>query len=172
MSGVDEILKLIGLLTVIVVFSLLVLSIFVYAYSAIIGFTHAAHGGVTDQDKLVDSLKDYDYQLELVKEQTQRLDMYYAAKTATEMSQPEFKSWIQAINSLTDEFIKRENNATASGRVYMSYLKPNSSEYDRVLQNEETAKSDISKVKYAYNGNVYIYNLNYGKQYGEIKYLP
>jgi hypothetical protein len=171
MSGIDEILKLIGLLTVIVVFSLLFFSIFVYAYSTLIGFTHASQGGMNDQEKLDSALKDYNYKLELVKEQTQRIDMYYAAKTSTEMSQIEFKSWLQTIRGLTDEFILRETIATESGRAYLSYLDPHSSGYDRVLQNEATSRDDIGKVKYTYNGNVYIYNQQYGKTYGEIPYV-
>jgi hypothetical protein len=171
MSGIDEILKLIGLLTVIVVFSLLVFSIFVYAYGAITGLTHAAQGGTTDPDNLDNALKDYNYKLELVKEQTQRIDMYYAAKTSTEMSQLEFMSWLQTIKGLTDEFILRENNAAGAGRAYMSMLDPHSSGYDRVLQNEATSRDDVNKVKYTYNGNVYIYNQQYGKTYGEIPYM-
>jgi len=106
-----------------------------------------------------------------VKEQTQRIDMYYAAKTATTMSQIEFQQWLYNIQGLTVEFINRENNATAAGNIYLKYLTPNSDEYNRVTNNAAVSVSDIKKIKATYNGNVQIYDNQYGADYGYISYL-
>jgi len=118
-----------------------------------------------------DALNDYNYKLELVDEQTQRLDTYYAAKAGTDMSQSEFQSWLQVMNSQTEDFINRENNATQSGIAYLGYLDPNSSEYARVLMNENTTLSDINKEIQNYNSNVGIYNEHWGQRFGYISNL-
>ena len=171
MTSVDDILKLIGLATVVTVVSVALFIILFYAYGAITGLAHGAGGDPQAQDKVLNSEREYNYDLELVKEQTQRLDMYYAAKTSTEMTQSEFQSWLGMIKGLTDEFVARENTAIANGQAYEAYLTPGSDEYNRVVDNEDTCKSDIKKVKYTYNGNVYIYNQKYGGVNGEIPYM-
>ncbi len=170
MTGVDDILKLIGLATVVIVVSAAFVSILFYVYGSVGGLAIGKQDGHA-QDNLIKALNEYNYDLELVKEQTQRLDMYYAAKTSTEMTRAEFQSWLGMIRGLTDEFIKRENTAIASGEAYKAYLSTESDEYARVTDNEATSKDDIKKVKYTYNGNVYLYNQKYGGTYGEIAYL-
>ncbi len=169
MTSLDDILKLIGVATVVIVVSAAFVSIMFYVYGSVGGLANSAGGH--DQDRLVQALNGYNYDLELVKEQTQRLDMYYAAKTSTEMTQAEFQSWLGMIQGLTDEFIKRENTAIASGEAYKAYLSTDGDEYARVSENEATSRDDIKKVKYTYNGNVYLYNQKYGGTYGEIPYM-
>ena len=171
MTSVDDILKLIGLATVVTMVSVAVVIILFYAYASLTGFASGMGGNAQAQDKVLNSEREYNYDLELVKEQTQRLDMYYAAKTSTEMTQSEFQSWLGMIKGLTDEFVTRENTAISNGQAYETYLAPGSDEYNRVVDNEDTCKSDIKKVKYTYNGNVYIYNQKYGSEYGEISYM-
>lgn len=171
MTSVDDILKLIGLATVVIVVSAAFVSIVFYVYGAVSGPAHGMGQDGQAQDRLVKALNEYNYDLELVKEQTQRLDMYYAAKTSTEMSQAEFQSWLGMIEGLTDEFIKRENAAIDSGEAYEAYLSTGSDEYRRVSDNEATCMEDIKKVKYTYNGNVYLYNQKYGSTYGEITFM-
>lgn len=170
MTSVDDILKLIGLATVVIVVSAAFISIVFYVYGSVGGLANGARDGHA-QDDLIKALNKYNYDLELVKEQTQRLDMYYAAKSSTEMTQAEFQSWLGMINGLTDEFIKRENTAIASGEAYKSFLSKEGDEYARVTGNGATCKDDIKKVKYTYNGNVYLYNQKYGSTYGEIPYM-
>ncbi|HTY90308.1 MAG TPA: hypothetical protein VMC84_03955 [Methanocella sp.] len=171
MTTVDDLLKLIGMATVVVVVSVAVALIFFYAYSAITGIAHSMGQDSQARDQAVSAQSEYNYDLELVKEQTQRLDMYYAAKTSTEMTRAEFQSWLGMIDGLTTEFIKRENASIESGRAYLTYLSPGSDEYNRVVNNTATSGEDIKKVKYTYNGNVYIYNQKYGSEYGEIPYM-
>jgi hypothetical protein len=114
------------------------------------------------------ALNNYNYQLELVDEQTQRLDTYYAAKTGVDMSQSEFQSWLQVMNAQTEDFIGREENATSSGTTYLNYLEPNSSEYARVLMNDNTSMSDTNKEIQNYNSNVAIYNEHWGQRFGYV----
>lgn len=171
MTSVDDILKLIGLATVVIVVSAAFISILFYVYGSIGGLANGEGQGGQDQDLLVKALNAYNYDLELVREQTQRLDMYYAAKTSTEMTQAEFQSWLGMIRGLTDEFIMRENTAIASGEAYKACLSAEGDEYARVTDNEATCRDDIKKVKYTYNGNVYLYNQKYGSTYGEIPYM-
>ncbi len=171
MSVIDDILKLIGLTTVILICLALVFGILSYAYGTIVGLTSGVKTGITDQYKAEKALQDYNYKLDLVKEQTQRIDMYYAAKTSTSLTQIEFRSWLGTIRGLTDEFIDRENNATEAGEAYLGCLSPNSDEYNRVRQNELTTNDDIKKIKDTYNGNVYIYNHQYGTISGYVAYL-
>jgi len=118
-----------------------------------------------------DALNDYNYKLELVDEQTQRLDTYYAAKTGTDMSQSEFQSWLQTMDAQTLDFISREQNATSSGQAYLNYLEPNSSEYARVLMNDNVSLSDSNKEIQNYNDNVAIYNEHWGQRFGYIDNL-
>jgi hypothetical protein len=171
MTSVDDVLKLIGLTTVIIVVSVVLVAVLFYTYGVLVGVPHSTGPDGPTQDGLIKALNNYSYDLDLVKEQTQRLDMYYAAKTSTEMSRAEFQSWLGMIKGLTDEFIARENTAIAGGQAYLSYLSMDSDEYSRVVKNEATCREDIKKVKYTYNGNVYIYNQQYGSAYGEIAYM-
>jgi len=145
--------------------------VLLFAFYVMGGFSHSLPDDIQGQDAVSEAMNNYNYQLDLVQEQTQRLDMYYAAKTSTSMTQPEFESWLATIQSLTREFINRENNATAAGNVYLKYLDPNSNEYNRVIQNDEVTVSDISKITATYNGNVYIYDQEYGNTYGNLSYL-
>jgi hypothetical protein len=171
MTSVDDILKLIGLTTVLIVVAGMLIGISFYAYGFIAGIAHGMEQESVSQDTIASAMNNYNYNLELVKEQTQRLDMYYAAKTSTEMSQTEFQSWLGMIRGLTDEFVLRENNAITSGKGYMSYLSKGGDEYNRVYRNEITCEDDIKKVKYTYNGNVYIYNQKYGDTNSTIPYM-
>lgn len=171
MASVDDILKLIGLATVVTVVSVVLIMIIFYAYGAVTGLAHTMGQEQQARDKLASSQSEYNYDLELVKEQTQRLDMYYAAKTSTEMTQAEFQSWLGMIGGLTNEFVSRENASIESGQAYQAYLPPDSDEYRRIANNEAGSKEDIKKVKFTYNGNVYIYNQKYGNTSGEITYM-
>ncbi len=110
---------------------------------------------------------DYAWKLDLVTEQTTRLDMYYAPKAGVTMKQQEFKGWLDALKIQTDEFIKRNNDAIEAGRVYIEALNTEvqnlnydwySREHDRVVKNEEIMKSDINKATANYNQNVASYN--------------
>lgn len=116
---------------------------------------------------LQSALDDYAWKLDLVAEQTTRLDMYYATKAGDIMKQQEFKLWLDALKIQTDEFIKRNNDAIAAGRVYIEALNTEvqnlnydwySREHDRVVKNEEIMKSDINKATANYNQNVASYN--------------
>jgi hypothetical protein len=171
MRDKDDILRLIGI-TVVATLGLLVLfAVLLYAFGLIGGPSNGIAGGMQYQEEYNDALSDYQYRLDLVREATQRLDMYYAAKTSTEMSQVEFMSWLGTIKALSEEFINRENNATEAGHVYMAYLDPDSSEYTRVVQNEAVAGSDVKNIKDTYNGNAYLYNQQYGADYGPVPYM-
>jgi hypothetical protein len=171
MSRIDNILKLIGIATVVIVCVAIMLSIFLFIYGALGGNTGGTQSGAQDQTKLYNSLNDYNYRLDLVKEQTQRLDMYYAAKAATSMSQAEYASWLGQIGALTRELINRENNASTYGQLYLKYLNPGSEEYDRVIQNAAVSEDDVQMAKATYNGNVEIYNKQYGATYGDIPFI-
>ena len=171
MSGKDDIIKLIGLTIVAIVSLAIILGILLFAYGMVTGSPNGAQSDAQGQDNLNRALTDYQYRLDLVKEQTQRIDMYYAAKTSTSMSQVEFYSWLGTIRGLTQEFILRENNSVNSGKDYLNYLPKDSDEYNRVLSNEATSKDDVKKVMDTYNGNVYIYNKQYGTEFGDIPYL-
>lgn len=171
MSRNEEIIKLLGLTLVAIVSLAIILGILLYAYGIVTGSPNGAQSDAQGQDNLNRDLTDYQYRLDLVKEQTQRIDMYYAAKTSTSMSQVEFSSWLGTIRGLTQEFILRENNSINSGNEYLNYLPKNSDEYNRVLNNEATSKDDVKKVMDTYNGNVYIYNNQYGTGNGDIPYL-
>jgi hypothetical protein len=171
MSRIDNILKLIGIATIAVVCVAIVLGIFLFVYGALGGHISGTQSGAQDQTKLYNALNDYNYRLDLVKEQTQRLDMYYAAKAATSMSQAEYASWLGQIGALTRELIKRENNASAYGQIYLKYLDPKSEEYDRVIQNAAVSEDDIQMAKATYNGNVEIYNKQYGAVNGAIPFI-
>ncbi len=171
MSGKEDIIKLIGLTIVAIVSLAIILGILLYAYGIVTGSPNGAQSDAQGQDDMNKALTNYQYSLDLVKEQTQRIDMYYAAKTSTSMSQVEFYSWLGTINGLTQEFILRENNSVNSGNDYLNYLPKNSDEYNRVVTNAATSQSDVKKVMDTYNGNVYIYNNEYGKEYGDIPYM-
>jgi hypothetical protein len=171
MSRNEDIIKLVGLTIVAIVSLAIILGILLFAYGIVTGSPNGVRSDVQVQDGLNRALTDYQYKLDLVKEQTQRIDMYYAAKTSTSMSQIEFSSWLGTIRGLTQEFILRENNAINSGNEYLDYLPRDSDEYNRIINNEATSKEDIKKVLDTYNGNVYIYNQQYGTTYGDIAYL-
>jgi hypothetical protein len=171
MSDTENTLRLIGITLVAIVSLLILFGVLLYVFGFLGGPSNGMAGGMQDQDKLNKALSDYQYKLDLVREETQRLDMYYAAKTSTEMSQVEFRSWLGTIKALSDEFINRENNATESGRVYLTYLDPKGNEYNRVIQNEAVANDDVTNIKNTYNGNAYLYNQQYGAAYGPVPYL-
>jgi hypothetical protein len=171
MSDTDNILRLIGITIVAIVGLTILFGILLYVFGFIGGPSNGMVSGMQNQDKLNKALSDYQYKLDLVREETQRLDMYYAAKTSTEMSQVEFMSWLGTIKALSEEFINRENNATEAGRAYLAYLDPDSNEYNRVVQNEAVADSDVTNIKQTYNGNAYLYNQQYGATYGPVPYL-
>ncbi len=168
MSRIDDILKLIGIATVVIASLTIVLCAFLFVYDALGGHIGDMQGKAQDQSKLYNALNDYNYRLDLVKEQTQRLDMYYAAKAATAMSQAEYASWLMQIGALTRELINRESNATEYGQIYLQYLDPGSEEYGRVIQNAAVSEDDVQMAKATYNGNVQIYNKQYGAGYGNI----
>jgi hypothetical protein len=172
MSDTDNLLRLIGFSMVAIVSLLIIFGLLLYAFGLIGGPSEGMVSGIDSQVKLNKAMNDYQYKLDLVREETQRLDMYYAAKTSTQMSQVEFKSWLGTIQALSEEFINRENNATEAGRDYLQYLDPNGGEYSRVLQNEATAESDVNNIKQTYNGNAYLYNQQYGAAYGTVPNLP
>jgi hypothetical protein len=171
MSETDDIIRLIGASMVAIIGLIILFGLLMYAFGIIGGPSEGMVSGIDDQVKLNKALNDYQYKLDLVREETQRLDMYYAAKTSTQMSQVEFKSWLGTIQALSEEFISRENNATAAGREYAQYLDPNGGEYGRVVQNEATANSDVNNIRQTYNGNAYLYNQQYGAAYGTVPYL-
>jgi uncharacterized protein (UPF0332 family) len=171
MSETDNVLRLIGVSMVAIVGLLILFGILLYSFGLIGGPSEGMVSGIDNQVKLNKALNDYQYKLDLVREATQRLDMYYAAKASTQLSEVEFRSWLGTIAALSEEFINRENNATLAGKVYLQYLDLNSGEYDRVIQNEATANSDISNVKQTYNGNAYLYNQQYGATYGKVPYI-
>jgi hypothetical protein len=187
MVDLDDVFNLIGKVTVVVICLLALV---------IVLFTVTGHMGVFDTlvEKLVptpspvvivpptptpdplaglrnDALNNYNYQLELVDEQTQRLDTYYAAKAGVDMSQSEFQSWLQVMNAQTEDFISREENATSSGVTYLNYLELNSSEYNRVMMNDNVSLSDTNKEISNYNNNVAIYNQHWGQRYGYVDNL-
>lgn len=171
MSANDGIQRIVGMTLIAVIGTLAVVGVLLFVFYVIGGFSQGMQNGIQGQDAVSEAMNNYNYQLDLVQEQTQRLDMYYAAKTSTSMTQPEFESWLATIQSLTAVFIQRENNATAAGQTYLKYLEPGSGEYDRVVDNENVTASDIAKVTATYNGNVYLYNLEYGITYGNLSYL-
>lgn len=116
---------------------------------------------------LQSAMDDYAWRLNLVSEQTARLDMYYATKAGTSMTPQEFKGWLDALKNQTDEFMKRNNDAITSGRVYIKYLNAEyqnldydwySREHTRITRNEDIMKSDIQKAIINYNQNVAKYN--------------
>lgn len=170
MSRYDDMLKMIGLTVVAVIGLMIILGVLLFAFNLMGVSTSTTQNGSQELDKLR-ALNDYQYKLDLVKEQTQRIDMYYASKVATSMSHTEFQSWLETIRSLTVEFINRENNANEAGDKYLKYLAPGSDEYNRVVQNEAVSKDDIGKVKATYDGNVDIYNNQYGSAYGTMPHL-
>jgi type II secretory pathway pseudopilin PulG len=171
MPGTEGIQRIIGLTMIALIGTMAVIGVLLFVFYAIGGFSQGMQDGIQGQDAVTEAMNNYNYQLDLVQEQTQRLDMYYAAKTSTSMTQPEFASWLDTIQSLTDVFISRENNATVAGEVYLKYLQPDSNEYNRVIQNDNVTVSDVSKVTATYNGNVYIYNQEYGSTYGNLSYI-
>jgi hypothetical protein len=100
---------------------------------------------------------DYNWKLDLVSEQTTRLDMYYASKSGVSMTQREYKAWLDDLSLQTTEFIKRNLDAIKSGNAYVKQLNAEvqvrnidydwySIEYDRVIKNHEIMESDIKKV--------------------------
>jgi len=106
---------------------------------------------------LQSAVDDYKWKLDLVTEQTTRLDMYYASKSGISMTQREYKAWLDDLSAQTTEFIQRNLDAIRSGNAYIKYLNAEvsaqnyetySREYDRVAKNNEIMKSDIKK---AYN---------------------
>ncbi|MDI6897924.1 hypothetical protein [Methanocella conradii] len=171
MPFIDDLIKLMGLTTMMIIASIMLFFMLFFAYGLASGFTHDMQRAADAQARLHEAQDDYNYKLELVKEQTQRIDMYYAAKSSTSMSELEFRSWLGTIRALTEEFVARENNAIEAGRAYMNLLPPDSAEHERVLQNEATCREDVKKVIETYNGNVYIYNKQYGTKYGTISYF-
>ncbi len=119
-----------------------------------------------------DARRDYNWRLDLVKEQTARLDMLYAVKSGVYMEQREFKAWLDDLDSSTIEFVQRNLDAIDSGRVYIKYLNAEvknldyqwySNEYDRVVKNEEIMKNDIKIAINDLNANVNKYNSKFVK---------
>lgn len=115
------------------------------------------------------AFSDYQWRLDLVSEQTQRLDMYYAAKAGTQMSCKEYSAWIDQIRSQTNEFISRNLEAAESGKNYGNQLNANSNnididkanlEIERINQNLKIMSSDIQKATDNLNENVNGYNKN------------
>lgn len=117
----------------------------------LLSMTNIARGDIyEDLDK---ASNDYKYKLDLVQEQSQRLDMWYAANSGRGITEGQ----LTYLKSITDEFIKRQNNAMESGRQYKSYLKESINnpktitpsaiaEIGRVDQNEDIMKSDDKAV--------------------------
>lgn len=126
---------------------------------------------------------DYKYKLSLVTEQTQRLDLYYASKSGTSMTQKENKAWLDDLSLQTTEFIKRNLDAIRTGNAYVGHLNTEnrrysneylsgiisydqyraeydfySREYDRVIKNNEIMKSDIKKADNNLKNKINQYN--------------
>lgn len=113
------------------------------------------------------ALSDYKWRLDLVAEQTTRLDILYTGKAGVTMNQMEYKNWMEYIQASTEEFTKRNLNAINSGRNYAQTIVNNiesldrngaAIELERIEQNEGIMKSDMKKVIDSYNENVKIYN--------------
>ncbi|HEY9246650.1 MAG TPA: hypothetical protein VIO11_07390, partial [Candidatus Methanoperedens sp.] len=113
---------------------------------------------------------DYQWKLDLITEQTQRLDMYYATKASVSMTQREYKAWLDDLSSQTNEFIERNLEGIRSGNAYIKLLNAENSrisaeysaeaidyviykaeydfysrEYDRITKNHEIMNEDIIK---------------------------
>ncbi len=117
------------------------------ALLCIILMTSSAFAGVVE-----DAQSDYQWKLSLVTEQTQRLDMWYAANAGGEITSGQ----LAYLKSDVIEFIKRENDAIESGKKYEKYLEeslndprtitPNVvAEIKRIEQNENIMNSDKEK---------------------------
>ncbi len=105
-----------------------------------------AFAGVID-----DAQRDYQWRLSLVAEQSQRLDMWYAANEGKEITEGQ----LTYLKSLTDEFVSREDAVIDSGRKYKKALIEHMDQYkrewvlaeiDRIEKNEEISNRDKSIV--------------------------
>lgn len=108
-------------------------------------------------NNLKDAQSDYQHKGVLVTEQTQRLDMYYAAKSGflVSMTKEEYKSYLDDLTFQTTEFLVRNLELINSGNAYVEHLNTAVSEdqiaydyykreYDRVVKNYNISKSDMN----------------------------
>lgn len=116
---------------------------------------------------------DYRWRLDLVKEQTSRLDMLYAAKAGVKMDREEFEGWLSSVKLSTEEFVRRNKDAEYSGRNVIDLINKNvysQVDYNNAMKSIETiyeniriGSSDIDKAINDYNQNVDIYNSGWAK---------
>lgn len=118
-------------------------------------------------NEFYDAMDDYNWRGDLIREQTTRLDMYYAVKSGEFMPCEEFSAWLGDLRAMTKEFIKRNLDSSHSGYNYAEFLNANvndlnydwySREYNRVKKNDEIIKSDTEISIDNFNNNVEIYN--------------
>lgn len=111
-----------------------------------------------------DAQQDYQWRLSLVAEQSQRLDMWFAANEGKEITAEQ----LTYLKSLTDEFIRREDGAIDSGRKYKNALTEHIGEYNRewvlgeinrIEKNEEISSRDRSTALANYKLKEDIYNV-------------
>lgn len=117
---------------------------------------------------LIRAQDDYRWRLDLVKEQTTRLDMLYATKAGVKMDREEFEGWLSSVKLSTEEFVKRNRDAEHSGRNAIGLINKNvysQVDYNYAMRSIETiyeniriGSSDIDKVINNYNTNVDKYN--------------
>ncbi|MCZ7401694.1 MAG: zinc ribbon domain-containing protein [Candidatus Methanoperedens sp.] len=82
---------------------------------------------------------DFSWRLDLNNEQQRRLDTLYETKAGVTMNQQEFKGWIEAIRTATDEYSIRANNALYSGENYRTLLNAYESSLNADYYNSEKA---------------------------------
>lgn len=93
-----------------------------YKYPNLDEIENIAREPLPTYNDLQSARSDYQWKLDLVTEQTQRLDMYYALKSGVSMTQREYKAWLDDLSSQTTEFIKRNLEAIKSGNAYIELL--------------------------------------------------
>ena len=105
---------------------------------------------------------DYQWRFDLVKEQTNRIDMVYAMWAGVQTNCVEYSSWLSQLKIYTDEFIIRNLEAIRSGNNYARVLHLNVNnidiqkgnyEIDRINVNTQVMYSDIQKAINSYNEN-------------------
>lgn len=122
---------------------------------------------------LAKAQEDYRWRLDLVKEQTTRLDMLYAAKAGVKMDREEFEGWLSSVKLSTEEFVRRNKDAEHSGRNAIDVINKNvysQVDYNNAMRRNETiyeniriGSSDIDHVIDNYNNNVDKYNEAWAK---------
>ncbi len=117
---------------------------------------------------------DYRWRLDLVTEQTTRLDMLYAAKAGVKMDREEFENYLSSVKQSTEEFVNRKRDAEYSGRNVIDLINKNvynrQVDYNNAVRYIETinknigiGSSDNNIVIDNYNKNVDTYNDRWAK---------